>query len=279
MSLYFLLVPADGPPSGPAPTVLHLAPHPDDELIGPPATLMALRDAGWRVVNLACGLGSDPSRRAARAEELGEACRRAGFELRLPPEPAFAEIGRGDGELRTLIGAALAETRAAIVVSPDPADRHPAHERVAAATRAALEAGWGDDRAAAPGLAPRWWAYGIWGPLVEPTIATAFDGQRLEEILHALEAHAGELERADYRRLVRGRAEAAAVTAPQLLFGFGNAASASPGGGAASTAPGGSRVEYAELLREQLFLDGAWRRGEPRWLDPAAPFSGPCSCG
>jgi LmbE family N-acetylglucosaminyl deacetylase len=26
--------------------VLHLAPHPDDELIGAPATLMALRDAG-----------------------------------------------------------------------------------------------------------------------------------------------------------------------------------------------------------------------------------------
>ena len=36
-------------------TLLHLSPHPDDELAGMPATLMALRDAGWRIVNLACG--------------------------------------------------------------------------------------------------------------------------------------------------------------------------------------------------------------------------------
>ena len=112
---------------------------------------------------------------------------------------------------------------------------------------------------------PRWWTYGIWGPLVAPTLATAFDAERLEEILDALSAHAGELERADYRRLVHGRAEAAAVTAPQLLFGFGNATPPAP--------PGGTAPEYAELLREQTFLDGTWHQGEPRWLDPAAPLT------
>jgi LmbE family N-acetylglucosaminyl deacetylase len=254
-------MPADRPPSGSAPSVLHLAPHPDDELIGAPATLMALRDAGWRVVNQACGLGSDPSRRAARAEELTEACHRAGFELRLPSGPAFAEIRPDGGELRTLIAAAIAEVRPAIVVSPGPADRHPAHERVAAAARAALEAWEGD---AAPSPTPRWWTYDIWGSLAEPTLATAFDGERLAEITHALAAHAGELERADYRRLVHGRAEAAAVTAPQLLFGFGNDAAPAPPGGA---------PEYAELLREQIFSDGTWRSGEPRWLDPTAPLA------
>jgi len=31
--------------------VLHLAPHPDDEALGAPATLLALRDAGHRVIN------------------------------------------------------------------------------------------------------------------------------------------------------------------------------------------------------------------------------------
>jgi LmbE family N-acetylglucosaminyl deacetylase len=61
-------------------TVLHLAPHPDDEAIGSPATLMELRDAGWRVVNLACSLG-EGTQKGRRENEVREACHRAGFEL------------------------------------------------------------------------------------------------------------------------------------------------------------------------------------------------------
>ena len=67
-------------------TLLQLSPHPDDELAGMPATLMALRDAGWRIVNLACGLGR-PEQHERRLAELEEACRRAGFELRLCDPP------------------------------------------------------------------------------------------------------------------------------------------------------------------------------------------------
>ena len=43
----------------PAPAVLAVSPHPDDELLGAGATLMALRDAGWRVINLAASLGRE----------------------------------------------------------------------------------------------------------------------------------------------------------------------------------------------------------------------------
>ena len=67
-------------------TVLHLAPHPDDELIGAPATLMALRDADYRIVNVACSLGRR-EQRSRREAELREACRRAGFELIIPEHP------------------------------------------------------------------------------------------------------------------------------------------------------------------------------------------------
>ena len=101
--------------------VLHLSPRPDDELIGAPATLMAMRDAGWRVVNLACGLGA-PDQRARREAELREACRRAGFELLI--EDSAEE--------------AIEALAPAIVISPGPRDRHPAHERVAAAACAAM---------------------------------------------------------------------------------------------------------------------------------------------
>ncbi len=242
------------------PAILHLSPHPDDELIGAPATLMALRDAGWRVVNLACGLGR-PDQLARREAELREACRLAGFELRLPPLSAAIPDG-GDREppraaLLAAVAAAIEETEPAIVVSPSPRDRHPAHELVAAVARAALEQ--------PRGPAPRWWMWGLWGPLPRPTLATSFGKERLEEILTALTAHQGELERNDYRRLVRGRAEANSVLAPELLFGFGAAARQEP--------------PYAELLTEVVPAEGGWRLGAARWLDPDAPLPAPTAVG
>jgi LmbE family N-acetylglucosaminyl deacetylase len=218
------------------PAVLHLAPHPDDELIGAPATLMALRDAGWRVVNLACGFGSD-ARLDQRAAELAEACRRAGFELLT----------------ETTIAAAIAAIEPAVVVSPTPRDRHPAHVQVARETGEAL--------ATLGAAAPRWWAWALWGALGRPTLATRFGAARLEEILSALAAHGSQLRRNDYRRLVRGRAEAAGCLAPELLFGFG-----------ASVDPG---TEFAELLTEVVPGEEGWRRGAARWLDAGDPLAPP----
>ncbi|MGC1853069.1 MAG: hypothetical protein WA687_11580 [Solirubrobacterales bacterium] len=93
-----------------------------------------------------------------------------------------------------------------------------------------------------------------------PTLAVAFDEQRLDEIAEALEAHEGELERNDYRRLVRGRAEMNAARGPELVFGFGS--------------PGDSRP-YVELLTEAVVTDGRWLLGAPHWLDPASPFTEP----
>lgn len=227
-----------------SPLALHLSPHPDDELIGAPATLMALRDAGWRVVNLACGLG-EPEQRQRREAELREACRLARFELRV------AAPGRDLGES---VAVAIAELEPALLVSPCPQDRHPAHVRVAAAAQEALRGG-------GPG-APRWWMWALWGWLPRPTLATGFGEERLEEILAALAAHRGELARNDYRRLVRGRAEAAACLAPELLFGFG-------------TDSGQGSPVYAELLSELVPSADGWQAGAARWLDPAAPLAPP----
>jgi LmbE family N-acetylglucosaminyl deacetylase len=223
-----------------APAAIHLSPHPDDELIGAPATLMALRDAGWRIVNLACGLGSRPEQRDRRRGELREACRLAGFDLLL-----------ADADPPARIAAAIEEIDPAIVVSPGPGDHHPAHRRVAVLAREALER-----RGEA---APRWWMWALWGALEQPSLATAFDSARLREIHGALSAHRQELRRNDYRRLVRGRSEAAACLAPELLFGFGS--------------EGERRPEFAELLCEAVRAEGSWRLGSARWLDPRSPLA------
>lgn len=199
-----------------AETVLHLSPHPDDEALGAPATLFELRDAGWRVVNLACGLGSDPAQRAKRHGEAEEACRRAGFELRVAlPDDLGAEVAR-----------AVAAEQPSLVISPDPGEPHPAHAATGRAAAAALR-----------GSGVAWWTWALWGELAAPTRLVAFGEERMREILHVLEAHVSQLERNDYRTLLRARAEVARVRGPELVHGFG--------------APGISEP-YAEMLAERV---------------------------
>lgn len=55
----------------------------DDELLGAPAALFCLRDAGYRVVNLACSYGRQADRTRRRGE-LAEALKRARIELAEP---------------------------------------------------------------------------------------------------------------------------------------------------------------------------------------------------
>lgn len=180
--------------------VLHASPHPDDELVGAPATLMALRDAGHEVVNVACSLGS-----AKRGGELEQACARAGFELVLLD---------GERQLTEDLRALCEERSPGLVVGPSPHDRHPWHETVG---RALLEL-----------PIDRLWLWGLWGELRFPTTVVEFGEQRLGEILHALEAHETQLARNDYRRLVAGRGAAETVLAAERIFGFGTAGLAGP---------------------------------------------------
>jgi LmbE family N-acetylglucosaminyl deacetylase len=219
--------------------VLHASPHPDDELIGAPATLMALRDAGHEIVNVACSLGR-PEQADTRRAELEEACRRAGFELVVPAEPLVESLE-----------ALLAERAVDLVVGPSPHDRHPFHELVGRALVAALEGGSGPDRL---------WLWGLWGALPLPTTVVEYDEDRLAEIQHALEAHESQVSRNDYRRLVAGRGLASTVLGAELVFGFGEQGLAGP---------------YAELTTEVVRVGGTWRLGAARALDPRDPFPKP----
>ncbi len=240
--------------------VLHVAPHPDDELLGAPATLFALRDAGHRVVNFACSLGraADAPRRRA---ELAEACGRARFESLVSRAPLGDEPQAPPGRRRQAerrLAAELEELLGArpfgLVVGPSPHDRHPAHEIVGRAVRQALESGIGPDR---------WWMWGLWGELPFPTTVTIFGTERLEEITVALGAHGGELARNDYRDLLAGRARAARVLAAELVFGFGSVGLTGP---------------YAEAVSEGVRADRRWLLGAPRLLDTAdlrVPPAGP----
>ena len=52
-----------------SPTVVHVAPHPDDEALGCPGALLHLYDRGWRVISVLASLGF-PNQWERRREEF-----------------------------------------------------------------------------------------------------------------------------------------------------------------------------------------------------------------
>ena len=234
-------------------TVLHLSPHPDDEAIAAPATLLALREAGHQVVNVVCSLGR-PGQADRRRREAVDAAARAGLGLEILDPPLG--IARGDdlGAARSRLGAwvaaYIAEHEVDLVVSPSPHDGHHGHEVVARAARDGIEGG---------GRRPRWWTWGLWADLPLPTLVVEFGQRRMDAVLEVLAAYGGELERNDYAALVRCRATANRVLGAERVFGFGSAGLDGP---------------YVELLTELGVSDGRWTAYEPRRLDAASPLLG-----
>ena len=79
-------IPAPSKPKLPpnAPVALIFSPHPDDECIIGGLALRLMREAKWRIVNVAVTLGSNLGRRQDRLKELQAACEWIGFDLDLP---------------------------------------------------------------------------------------------------------------------------------------------------------------------------------------------------
>ena len=237
--------------------VLHISPHPDDELVGAPATLMALRDAGHEVTNLALSLGR-PEDHDRRRAEVVEACRRAGFGLTVtePPIAMSATDDRAAAQerVRWQLSMALDGADAPdLVMGPSPHDVHHAHELTGRAIRDVLARR--DDP-------PPWWMWAIWGDLPFPTTVITFDDGRAAEVSDALSAHEGEMARADHRVHVDARSRLTAITAAEKVFGFGAPAFA---------------AGRAEVVTEVVRRDGRWLLGAPRALDAATPLGRPTS--
>ena len=269
--------------SSPMATVLHVAPHPDDESIGAVATLLALRHAKHEVINLACSLGRlEPERRRL---ELETACKRAEFELIVHPPPLHISSGddlaAAQRALAATVGRLILERRVDVVVSPSPHDGHHGHEMVGRAARDAVSA--------APPLGPRLWMWGLWADLPHPTLYVGFDDERMARAIHVLEAHEGELERNDYRRVVRGRAEANRVLGSERVFGWGARAARSPtpsssrrwsgataSGGRAARASSTRRSRSLTARARRCASAGGWtRRASPIASGKRRPVDGP----
>jgi hypothetical protein len=204
--------------------VLHLSPHPDDELLGAGGTLLSLRDAGHEITNLACSLGREHE---VRLVELEEACRRSEFELLVSSAPyrsARHDQGRSEAIWRREVERIISDFD--LLIAPFPHDFHPAHEAVGrVAAQVCLQHGITT------------WFWGLWTDLPFPNLMVPIPGNTLNEVIGNLVAHQSQLERNDYRKLVEGRALSNAILGPEKLYGFGHQ---------------GGKYHYAELLVEAV---------------------------
>jgi LmbE family N-acetylglucosaminyl deacetylase len=234
-----------------APTVVHVAPHPDDEAVGCPGALLHLRDRGWRVISVIASLGF-PDQWSRRHAECEEASRRASFEPVFLEPPLNISLGDDLALATDRVAVELPQIveayGATVVVSPSPHDVHHGHEAVGRGVQRAM--------ATLP-TSVRWWMWGVWGDLPAPNVFHPFGDGELARMLHILEAYAGELERNDFRRLLTGRATANAVLGSERVFGFG--------------APAASALPYAEVLTEVRHIEGRFMASEPHGLDEG-PF-------
>jgi LmbE family N-acetylglucosaminyl deacetylase len=233
-------------------TVLHVAPHPDDESLGAPCTLLRLADAGARVVVVACGLGR-PADHARRRAELAAAVATARFELVVRDPPAALgstdDLAAARAALTPWLVELIDAHAADLVVGPHLRDAHPAHEAVAAAIRDAIPA---------TRRPPVWWSWGIWADPPVPTLLVPATVRDVDRALAMLACHGGELARNDYADLLLATRRVAAVRGVERVLGFGSGA-----------LPG---VRHAELLTELGRVDGRWRLGVPRvGVEPELP--------
>jgi len=232
--------------------LLAIAPHPDDELLGIGALHIALARAGHEVLVYPVTLGRLADRER-RHDELERSARISGLTvLDVPPLPMSVaehdDLPAGAAQLAEALPPHLEGVD--VVTGPSPRDVHPAHEAVAGAVTRAIEA---------THVERRLWLWSVWGSLPRPTVWFPFGEDLLDLQLAALAEHRSQVVRTDYQRLVRGRAEAASVLGPELLYGFGVDSPQEP---------------YAELLCEVVHHHGVWYAGRERLLDSGDPLGG-----
>ena len=184
------------PPPADAPKALIFSPHPDDECIVGGLALRLLREAKWKVINVAVTLGSKPERRAARLREAKDACDWLGFDLALAHRVDIQPVTRQANQIywrRTVRNFArlLTLTRPRVIFIPHEGDHHPTHIGTHLLVMDALQT-----------LPPTFRCQVVetefWAPLAEPNLLVESSAADVADLMTALACHAGEVRRNPY---------------------------------------------------------------------------------
>jgi LmbE family N-acetylglucosaminyl deacetylase len=180
------------------PVVVILSPHPDDEVIIGGLALRLMREAGFRVVNMAVTLGSNLNRRNERSIELVNCCRHIGFECRILNEgkgfehirPEAAKTPHFLAAVSALVGQ-FNVLRPQIIMYPHASDAHPAHMGTHVLAQEALKCMPIDFETVCVETE-------FWAPIAKPNLMVELTPINVADLIGALAFHVGEVTRNPY---------------------------------------------------------------------------------
>jgi LmbE family N-acetylglucosaminyl deacetylase len=194
--------PAQRPiPAADAPIALFFAPHPDDETILGGLALRLLREAKWNVINIAVTLGSLEERKAARWQELSNACHFIGFGLESAAPNGLDGVRPGTrandaaawSRMTGLVSALLEKHRPKVIFFPHEMDWNSTHVGVHFLIMDALQA--------ARGVQCHLVETEFWGQMQTPNLMVEYAAADVADMMAATSFHVGEVQRNPYHVL------------------------------------------------------------------------------
>jgi len=182
--------------SSAAPKALIFSPHPDDECITGALSLRLLREANWKITNVAVTLGGKAERKAARLRELKNACNHLGFDLivagldKINLETRRKNRAQWKSDVQT-IAKILTSQKPRTIFLPHENDGHAAHIGTHFLVLDALK------------KLPRGFECFVvetefWGQMVNPNLLVESGVEDVGYLVAALACHVGEVKRSPY---------------------------------------------------------------------------------
>jgi LmbE family N-acetylglucosaminyl deacetylase len=211
-------------PSPDSPTALFFAPHPDDETIGGGLALRLLREANWKVVDIAVTLGSRKERKAARWQELRTACQFLGFGLEKAAPDGLDNVRCSTrsgspaawSEMVAVIAAVLKKHRPRAVFFPHELDWNATHIGTHFLVMDALQA--------APALPCLLVETEFWGQMQSPNLMVEYTPSIAADLVAATSFHVGEVQRNPYHVFIPAWLMDTVRRGAELVGGQGGAA-------------------------------------------------------
>jgi LmbE family N-acetylglucosaminyl deacetylase len=213
-------------PAADAPTALFFAPHPDDETIAGGLALRLLREANWNVIDIAVTLGRLQERKAARWQELRNACQFLGFGLESAAPDGLDGV-RPDTRandaaawslMTGIITALLEKHRPKVIFFPHELDWNSTHIGVHFLVMDALKA--------ARDVPCHLLEMEFWGQMQTPNLVVEYTAEDVADLMAATSFHAGEVKRNPYHVLIPAWLMDNVRRGAELVGGQGGAAPA-----------------------------------------------------
>jgi LmbE family N-acetylglucosaminyl deacetylase len=208
-----------------APVAMIFSPHPDDECIIGGLALRLMREADFRVVNVAVTLGSNKDRQQPRLQELKNACGWLGFDLeqtapngleKITPKARANEPEHWTNAVK-IIAASLAKNQPRVILFPHELDWNGTHIGTHFLVMDAL-------KTMPAGFQTTLVETEFWGQMPSPNLMVESSVDDVADLLAALSFHVEEVKRNPYHLRMPAWLQDNVRRGAELVGGQGGAA-------------------------------------------------------